>query len=78
MCPLCIWCLTPLCHGPIVLVDEQRNTNQGDTMKEKKTAKITVEAAAHKRLKLHCVRTGERMGAAATAAIVEYLRKGRK
>ena len=36
---------------------------------------ITITAAAHKKLKRHCARTGEKMGVAGTRAIAEYVRK---
>ena len=39
------------------------------------TATITITAAAHKKLKRHCARTGEKMGVAGTRAVVEYVRK---
>jgi len=40
--------------------------------------KVAISPAIHKRLKMHCARTGEKLGVAATRAVVEYLRKARK
>lgn len=43
--------------------------------KPEKHCTITITEAAHKRLKRHCARTGEKMGVAGTRAVVEYVRK---
>lgn len=40
--------------------------------------KVAIDHDAHKRLKVHCAKTGERMATAATRAIVEYLRRVKK
>ena len=45
--------------------------------KPKLMPKIAISTDVHKRLKVHCAKTGKRMSTAATDAIAEYLKGAR-
>ena len=51
------------------------NATEDAMPKKKPVCSVRLTPAAHKKLRVYCAKTGEKLGVAATEAVIEYVKK---